>query len=95
MKRFVLAALLTLAPLSAFAADAPKPAPPAAPTSVPVQMTSVDLQVALIAIRNAGAACDLGATQFCQLLSVRDATATKLQTALTTLTTPPQPTEKK
>lgn len=67
----------------------PAIAQPATPTaSTKVDLTAADLQVALIAISNAGSACDIGVKQFCQIIPLRDATAVKLQAALTALQTP-------
>lgn len=88
MRKFLLAVAIAAVSMPAFAAD---PAPPAAtpqPQTVPVQMTVVDAQVALIAVSNAGAACDAGVTAICQILMVRDGTVAKLRAAVIALQQP-------
>ena len=73
----LIAATLLADAISAVAAEVTKP--PAAPKSTPVDLTDTDYQVALIAIANAGAACDIGVKVYCQVAAARDATAAKLQ----------------
>jgi len=71
--------------MAAATTDAKTPPAPAAPASQKVDMTLTDLQVALIAINNAGAACDLGVKQLCPVVGARDATVAKLQGAYNAL----------
>ena len=91
MRKFLLAAALALVSMPAFAAD-PTPAPD---KTTPVQMTMLDLQVAAVAIANAGAGCDGGVKNLCQIISVRDATLAKIQAAVAVLQQPPPPAVKK
>lgn len=81
--------LVTVAILSggllAFAADAPRTE--AVPQTASVLMTQTDLQVALIAISNAGIGCDAGNQALCLVVANRPATLAKLQAALNSLQT--------
>jgi hypothetical protein len=71
--------LLILGLLLALSAPAnAAPPAPVPPPATPVPMSAVDLQIALIAIQNAGQACDLGVKVYCQLVGVRDGTTAKL-----------------
>lgn len=84
MRPFILALPLAAGfALAAGAADAP-PKPPA---ETQVKMTMLDLQVSLIAIQNAGAACDAGVKPFCQIIAAREGTVMKLGAAVQALQT--------
>lgn len=82
----VLAFVVIFRPTLVLAADAPKPVVLTASRSV--ELTADDLRVALVAISNAGAACDLGTKVYCDVERAREATVAKLQAALTALQAP-------
>lgn len=86
-----LTAAAMLASTAAFAATptaAPTPPAPPADRTTPVQMTLTDLQVAVIAIANAGQACDQNVAAICQIVTVRAGTLAKLQAALQAIQAP-------
>lgn len=88
MNRLLFAAAFFASATPAFAADAPPPAPVPSPETS-VQMDAKDIQVSIISIVNAGAACDAGVKAYCQIPAVRDDTTKKLQAAWQALQAPP------
>lgn len=60
---------------------------PALPKTAQVPFSRDETVIAFIAISNAGAACDAGVKQYCQILGVRDGVLKKLVDANKSLTT--------
>ena len=84
MRKTLTTAILILG-ASNITAHAATVSPPSPPAFVSVDMNQTDIQVTIISIVNAGAACDAGVKVYCQIPGARDGTLRKLQSAIQSL----------
>ena len=89
MKKVLITAAALLSISTAYAADATPPVAPGPPKTMPVELSQTELQVALFALSNAGAACDNNLAAYCQIIGYRAPLIAKLQEAFQRTQVPP------